>query len=75
MPTNVGAIDKTVRTVIGAVAGVISLAVLTGQLSGPAAIAPALGVVALILLGTAATSICPLYSMLGVNTCPRNAGQ
>jgi hypothetical protein len=30
--------------------------------------------VALIMLGTAATRSCPVYSVLGMNTCPRNAG-
>lgn len=75
METNVGATDQSVRTVIGAVAGVVSLAVLTGQLAAPALVSPVLGLVALVMLGTAATNSCPLYSVLGMSTCPRQAGQ
>jgi len=74
MDVNVGATDKSVRTLTGAIAGVLSLAILAGQLTVPALASPVLGVVALIMLGTAATRSCPVYSMLGMSTCPRNAG-
>ena len=74
MEVNVSATDKSVRTLIGAIAGVLSLAILAGQLAAPAIASPVLGVVALIMLGTAATRSCPVYSVLGMNTCPRNAG-
>lgn len=75
MVENVGATDQSVRTVIGAVAGIASLAILMGQLTAPAIASPVLGVFALILLGTAATNTCPIYSALGVDTCPREAGR
>ena len=75
MRINVGSTDKSVRTIIGAIAGVLSLAILAGQLDIPALASPVLGVVALIMLGTAATRSCPVYSLLGLSTCPRNAGQ
>lgn len=74
MNINVGTTDKSVRTLIGAIAGMVSLAILAGQLDAPALASPVLGVVALIMLGTAATRSCPVYSVLGMNTCPRNAG-
>jgi len=74
MNINVGATDKLVRTIIGAIAGVLSLAILAEQLPAPALASPLLGVVALIMLGTAATRFCPVYSVLGMSTCPRNAG-
>ena len=74
MDVNVGATDKSVRTLIGAIAGVLSLAILAGQLAVPPLASPVLGVVALIMLGTAATRSCPVYSVLGMSTCPRNAG-
>ena len=74
MDINVGATDKSVRTIVGAVAGVLSLAILAGQLGAPALASPVLGVVALVMLGTAATRSCPVYSVLGMSTCPRNAG-
>ncbi len=75
MEVNVGATDKSVRTIIGAVAGGLSLAILAGQLAVPALASPVLGAVALIMLGTAAANSCPVYSVLGLSTCPRNAGQ
>lgn len=74
MDINVGATDKSVRTIIGAIAGVLSLAILAGPLSAPALASPVLGVVALIMLGTAATRSCPVYSVLGMSTCPRSTG-
>jgi hypothetical protein len=74
MDINVGATDKSVRTIVGAVAGVLSLATLAGQLTVPDLASPVLGIVALIMLGTAATRSCPVYSILGMSTCPRNAG-
>lgn len=74
MDINVGTTDRSVRTLVGAIAGVLSLVILAGQLGAPALASPVLGVVALIMLGTAATRSCPVYSILGMNTCPRNAG-
>ena len=74
MEVNVGATDKSVRTLISAIARVLFLAILAGQLAAPALASPVLGVVALIMLGTAATRSCPVYSVLGMNACPRNAG-
>ena len=75
MDTNVGATDQSVRTIIGAVAGGASLAILFGLLGGPAILSPVLGLVAIIMLGTAATNSCPLYSVLGMSTCPRKPTQ
>ncbi|WP_281194729.1 DUF2892 domain-containing protein [Halorubrum sp. F4] len=69
MDKNVGVTDKRVRTVIGAVLGTVSLATLAGAAPLPAIASPILGVVALVMLGTAATETCGLYSLLGVDTC------
>jgi hypothetical protein len=69
MVKNVGATDRQLRTGVGAIAGIVSLAILTGALSAPAVLSPVLGVVALIMLVTAATGTCGLYSLLGVDTC------
>ena len=69
MNTNVGSMDKRVRTAIGAVAGGLSLATLAGAAPIPALGAPVLGVVAIAMLVTAATGTCGLYSLLGVDTC------
>lgn len=69
MDKNVGTMDKNVRIGIGAVLGSVSLATLAGAAPLPAIASPILGVVALVMLGTAATGTCGLYSLLGVDTC------
>jgi len=74
MNQNVGSTDKLVRTALGAVLGFGSLATLAGAVPLPTLAAPVLGVVSLIMLGTAATGTCALYSLLGVDTCPASAG-
>lgn len=68
MDTNVGSTDKTVRILVGAVAGLLSLATLAGAVSLPSVAALVLGVVAVLLLVTGATSRCALYSALGIST-------
>jgi hypothetical protein len=73
MNQNVGATDKRVRTAIGAALGVASLATLAGAVSLPALAAAVFGVASLLMLGTAATGTCALYSLLGVDTCPASA--
>jgi hypothetical protein len=75
METNVGLIDQKVRTLVGAVAGLLSLAILADMASLPEIASPVLGVVAIIMLGTAATGTCGLYSLLGIDTCPADANR
>lgn len=61
MKANVGSIDRVVRVIIGI--GLLSLVfVLDGS-------ARWLGLIGVIPLGTALIGYCPLYSVLGVNTC------
>ncbi len=69
MEQNVGSLDKNVRIAIGAVAGIVSLAILGGQVSLPEIASPVLGIVAVMMLGTALTGTCGLYSVLGIDTC------
>lgn len=69
MEQNVGSRDKNVRIAIGAVAGIVSLAVLGGQVDLPEITSPVLGIVAVLMLGTALTGTCGLYSVLGIDTC------
>lgn len=71
MEQNVGATDQQVRTGLGAVLGVGSLAALAG-VGLPALAAPVLGVFALVLFVTAAAGTCGLYSLIGANTCRAN---
>lgn len=65
MSVNEGPIDRGVRAVVGIV---LLLAWLLGWLGGSVAIV--LGVVGLVLLATAAVGFCPLYRLMGLNTCP-----
>jgi O-antigen ligase len=58
--TNVGTLDRTLRVVLGLV--LIALA-----LTGTIGVWGWIGVVPLL---TAAIGSCPLYSLLGVSTCP-----
>ena len=75
MNKNIGATDRGIRTVVGAVAGAVSIATLAGAVPLPALAAPVLGLVALVMLATAAMNTCPVYSLLGVDTCPADAGR
>lgn len=68
MNRNVGSTDRLVRIALGAVLGAVSLAVLAGSVPLPTVLSPVLGVLALVLLVTGATSTCGLYSVLGVDT-------
>ncbi len=63
MKANVGGFDRTLRIVVG-----IVLIALFFVLEGPARYLAILGLVA---LGTGLLSFCPLYSVLGINTCPK----
>lgn len=63
MIVNVGSTDKVVRIVLGLV-----LLSFFFFLEGPARWIGILGIVALL---TAFLGFCPLYTLLGVNTCPK----
>ena len=74
MAQNVGATDRQLRTGLGALAGVASLGILVDAISVPAVLSPVLGIVALVMLVTAATGTCGLYSLVGVDTCSLDSG-
>ncbi|MCE2659223.1 MAG: DUF2892 domain-containing protein [Rubrivivax sp.] len=59
MKANVGGIDRILRIVLG-------LALLAMTLTGTIG---AWGWIGLLLLGTALFKFCPLYTVLGMNTC------
>lgn len=73
MDENVGATDRQLRTALGAVLGIASLAILAEVIALPSVFSPILGVLALVMLGTAATGTCGLYSLIGVDTCSVDA--
>ena len=60
MKINVGTVDRTLR--IGA--GVVLIGLAAAGLVG------AWGYIGVALLATGLFRVCPLYSVLGVNTCP-----
>lgn len=60
MKTNVGSIDRLARALLGIVLLALTL---TGAIG-------AWGWIGVVPLATAAFSVCPLYSMLGLSTCP-----
>ena len=67
MKSNVGSVDRILRIVVGL--GLVSLFfVFEGA-------AKWWGLVGLVPLGTGLIGTCPLYSMLGLNTCPIEARQ
>jgi len=60
-----GAIDRVIRVIIAVVIGVLfQQGIITGML------ATILSVVAIVFLLTSVVSFCPLYKILGINTCP-----
>ncbi|MDP3196008.1 DUF2892 domain-containing protein [Tabrizicola sp.] len=65
MGRNVGTVDRALRALIGilALAGAFALGWFSGWTVWAAA---AVGV---IMLGTAAVGFCPLYRLVGINTC------
>lgn len=58
--TNEGTIDRTVRIVLG-------LALLSLTVVGPKSM---LGLIGLVPLLTGVVGFCPLYRLVGINTCP-----
>lgn len=67
MKKNMGSIDKIIRILIAVIIGVLVFAnVVTGTL----------GIVLLILAAvfiiTSLVSFCPLYTLIGLNTCPKD---
>ena len=62
MNTNVGSIDRVIRVVLGL--GILSAVFwLQGSMRW-------LGLIGLVLLLTSIFSFCPLYTVLGIRTCP-----
>jgi len=63
MQSNMGVIDRIIRVVLAVVVGIF---ILTGQLSGVAAIV--LGILAVVFLLTSAVAFCPLYVPFHIST-------
>ena len=67
MQKNVGSIDKVLRVIIGLV--LIAYAIMPSFGMMPDTGYNVYGWVGIIPLGTALLGLCPLYSILGVETC------
>lgn len=67
MKRNMGGADRIIRI---AITGIIVVLYWQGIIEGKIAIA--LLVVAAIFLLTSLVSFCPLYKLVGLNTCPKN---
>jgi len=63
LKTNVGGIDRILRIVVG-------LALLAGFFLNADASYRWLYLIGIVPLATGLLSTCPLYSLLGINTCP-----
>ncbi|MGB4080389.1 MAG: DUF2892 domain-containing protein [Bacteroidia bacterium] len=64
MKKNMGSTDRIIRL---STATLIAVLYVTNVIEGT--LAMALGVVAVIFAATSFVNFCPLYSMLGINTC------
>jgi Protein of unknown function (DUF2892) len=64
MIKNMGGTDKAIRLVLAAIVAILYF---TGTISGTLAII--LGVFAIIFALTSLVSFCPLYTLVGINTC------
>jgi len=67
LKTNVGGIDRILRIVVG-------LALLAGFFLDTDASLRWLYLIGIVPLATGLMSTCPLYSILGLNTCPMKKG-
>ena len=65
MKKNMGIADRSIRIILAIVVAVL---IYLGELSGIAAII--LGVFAGVFLLTSLISFCPLYTLVGIHTCP-----
>ncbi|NNF34044.1 MAG: DUF2892 domain-containing protein [Saprospiraceae bacterium] len=65
MKKNMGTIDRIIRVIIAVVIGFLfQQGIITGML------ATILSIVAIVFLLTSVISFCPLYKVIGINTCP-----
>lgn len=65
MTVNEGSLDRIIRAVVGVA---LLAAWVLGWIGGTLAVV--LGVVAIVLVVTAAVGFCPLYRVFGMSTCP-----
>lgn len=64
MPRNVGSADRVIRTVLAIALLAVGLGVIQGF------VGVLMAVVAVVFLVTATLGSCPIYTVLGLRTCP-----
>jgi len=64
---NVGATDAGLRALLG-----VALLGISASFNNRPLLALGAGLIALVFIGTALFRMCPLYTLLGINTCPRD---
>lgn len=67
---NVGGIDRVLRFVAGAVLAIIGIKPDLVGMASTGALHWVLLAVGIVMIATAALRFCPLYPLLGLNTCP-----
>ncbi len=60
MKTNVGSLDKTFRLILGVLIAIWGFYFQNW-----------LGLIAIVPIGTALINFCPLFSIVGISTCPK----
>jgi hypothetical protein len=70
MSCNVGGIERPVRIVLGVL--LVGIGAFAGLPPVGTGIALAMGTIALV---TGALGFCPVWTLLGINTCPIDAGK
>jgi len=63
MAVNIGSVDRALRAIVGIALGV------TGWLGIAGTVGTIIAIVGLVLFATAILSRCPVYSMIGMNSC------
>lgn len=69
MEANIGSTDRIVRLVAGVVLAAVALAGFGNVVELGATVGVVLLVAGAILVGTSLTRMCPIYRVLGVDTC------
>lgn len=69
LPQNEGMLDRLIRALVGVALGIVMFTLLTGVWQ------IVVGVVAAVLLVTAAVGFCPLYALLRISTNGRRASR
>jgi hypothetical protein len=68
MKDNIGVIDRRARIVIGVGLALIGVTTLGGLLGFSTVVGIVLTLIGLILVGTGAVGMCPVYRILGIST-------